>query len=180
MTKATGKARHPHNKNRPEPKAVRVAIDKADKEALKIALTPRQRRFSEEYVIDFNGSAAAVRAGYSPLYADRQASTLLHHAGVSAYIDHLTRSKEAKVMSLSPDYLLQKINDIISSESAKDSDKLRGIELCMKHLGMFIERQEITGKDGGAIEVEERRIQQDVDSLVSTIKRMGQKDVTVN
>ena len=30
------------------------------------ALTPKQRRWIDEYLIDFNGAAAAVRAGYSP------------------------------------------------------------------------------------------------------------------
>lgn len=176
-----GKAKAPHNSKRPESAGVRKALEKSDKEALRIALTPRQRAFCHEYVVDFNASAAVVRAGYAPLHANRQAYLLKHNKGVQAYIDHLTKSKEAKVMAVNPDYLLQKINEIISSPDAKDSDKLRGIEMYMKHLGMFIDRQEITGKDGGAIEVEERRIQQDVDSLVSTLKRMGQKtDATIN
>jgi len=30
-----------------------------------MALTPRQERFCEEYLVDFNGSAAAIRAGYA-------------------------------------------------------------------------------------------------------------------
>jgi phage terminase small subunit len=179
-SKATGKAKHPHDSKRPEPAAVRRALEKNDREALKIALTPRQRRFCEEYILDFNGSAAAVRAGYSVNSVDKQAYTLLHHKGVSAYIDHLTRSKEAKVMSVNPDYLLQRLSDIMNKDEARDGDKLRAIEMYMKHLGMFVDRQEITGKDGGAIEVQEQRIQQDVDSLVSTIKRMGQKDATTH
>lgn len=173
-----GKAKHPHDASRPEPAAVRNAIAKADMEALKIALTPRQRKFAEEYILDFNATAAAIRAGYSINSVDKQAYTLTHHKGVAAYIDHLTRSKEAKVQAVSPDYLLQRVNEIITDPGARHSDKLRAIEMYMKHLGMFIERQEITGKDGGAIEVQEQRIEQDVASLVSNLKRMGQKDAT--
>jgi phage terminase small subunit len=29
-------------------------------------LTPKQRRFVEEYIIDLNGAQAAIRAGYAP------------------------------------------------------------------------------------------------------------------
>lgn len=39
--------------------------------------TPKQRRFVEEYVIDSNGTQAAIRAGYSPNSACEIASNLL-------------------------------------------------------------------------------------------------------
>lgn len=32
-------------------------------------------------------------------------------------------------------------------------DKVKALEMCGRHLGMFIERQEISGKDGGPIEL---------------------------
>ena len=41
------------------------------------ALTPRQSRFVDEYLIDLNGTQAAIRAGYSPKTAVVQASRLL-------------------------------------------------------------------------------------------------------
>lgn len=172
VTKKTGKAKHPHNSSRPEPAAVRKAIEEHDIPALKLSLTPRQRAFAHEYVVDFNASAAAVRAGYSVNYVDKQAYLLTHHKGVATYIDYLTHSKEAKVMSVNPDYLLQRLSVIMNKEEARDGDKLRAIEMYMKHLGMFIERQEITGKDGGAIEVEQREIQQQADSFLNSIKNM--------
>ena len=40
-------------------------------------LTPQQQRFVAEYLIDLNGTQAAVRAGYSPKTAAVQASRLL-------------------------------------------------------------------------------------------------------
>jgi len=40
-------------------------------------LTPKQARFVEEYVIDLNGTHAAIRAGYSPKGAEQQGSALL-------------------------------------------------------------------------------------------------------
>lgn len=168
-----GKARHPHNSSRPTPAGVRKAVAKHDMAALKLALTPRQLAFANEYVVDFNGKAAAIRAGYSTNSAEKQAHVLLRHEGIRTYIDHLTKSTEAKVMSVNPDYLLQRLSEIMNKEGTRDSDKLRAIEMYMKHLGMFIDRQEITGKDGGAIEVEQREIQQEADSFLSRISRMA-------
>jgi phage terminase small subunit len=40
-------------------------------------LTPKQQRFVEEYLIDMNGTQAAIRAGYSERTACEQASRLL-------------------------------------------------------------------------------------------------------
>ena len=45
-------------------------------------LTPRQRRFAEEYLVDLNATQAAIRAGYSPRTAEVQGSRLLSNANV--------------------------------------------------------------------------------------------------
>ena len=55
-------------------------------------LTPRQERFIQEYLIDFNGTEAAIRAGYSKNGAAVQASRLLTHAKIK---DLLQLSKQA-------------------------------------------------------------------------------------
>lgn len=174
MGKATGKAHHPHDASRPEPAAIRKALANNDIEALYKALTVRQRRFAEEYIIDFNGSAAAIRAGYAIPHSDKQAHTLLSHKGVSAYIDHLSRSKEAKIVSISPDYVLKQVTDIISNTETKDGDKLRGLELLARHLGMFIDRTEITGKDGGAIAIE-KKAEEDAQNFTHLLKSLSDR-----
>lgn len=177
---ADKKAKHPHDASRPEPQKVLRAIENDDIDALRLALTPRQRRFAEEYTVDFNGQAAAIRSGYSTNYADRQAFLLLRHKGVAYLIDHLLRSKEAKITAINPDYIIQKITEIISKEGARDSDKLRGLEMLAKHLGMFIDRTEITGKDGGAIELEQRT-KEEAEGFLANLKllqeRSDKKDV---
>jgi phage terminase small subunit len=146
-------ANWPHDVNRPARKSTQEAIASGDMEALYASLTVRQRRFCEEYVIDYNGKAAAIRAGYATKFADRQATQLLDNTGVAAFIDHLTRSKEAKITAVDPDYVIQQVVAIIGKPGAKDGDRLRGLELLAKHLGMFIERTELTGKDGGPLEM---------------------------
>jgi phage terminase small subunit len=169
-----GKAKHPHDTDRPESPAVRKALARMDMEALGIALTPRQRRFCEEYTVDFNGSAAAVRAGYATTYPDRQANQLLNNKGVRAYIDHLTASKAAKIMSVTPDWIIQGIVATLD-DAERAGDKFRGYELLARIMGMFIDRQEITGKDGGAIEIEQRRIEEETASVINLLNSMRKK-----
>lgn len=49
-------------------------------------LTDKQRRFCEEYLIDFNATQAAIRAGYSEKTAKSQGQRLLTNVDISAYI----------------------------------------------------------------------------------------------
>lgn len=50
-------------------------------------LTPKQKRFADEYLVDCNGSKAAIRAGYSQKSSAVSASRLLANPAVRAYID---------------------------------------------------------------------------------------------
>lgn len=63
-----------------------------------MALTPKQKRFCEEYLIDLNATQAAIRAGYSPKTAEQTASRLLRNVKVQEYIakrqKELSRSTE--------------------------------------------------------------------------------------
>lgn len=171
-------AKYPHNSKRPEPKGVMSAIASDDIDALLRALSVRQKRFAEEYVFDFNGAAAAVRAGYAIPYADRQAHLLLKHKGVSFYIDHLTRKKDTNITVVDENYIVQKIVQTI--EKAEDivnlTAVLRGLELLARHKGMLTDKQEITGKDGGPLEIENRRkAEEEADSFIDQIKTLKEK-----
>lgn len=55
----------------PKKREVRALVDKL------LGITPRDRRFIDEYLIDYNVQAAAVRAGYSPSTA-RNAAAWIH------------------------------------------------------------------------------------------------------
>lgn len=176
-----GKAKHPWDSSRPSPKAVRRALEKGDMEALSRALSPRQRMFAKEYIVDFNGAAAAIRAGYSPKYADRQAHILLHHDGVRALIDHLQLSKEAKTMAVNPDWVIQKITaNIGTAEDMKNlSAVFRGLELLARHFGMLKDKQEISGPDGEAIRVKQEQVQKTADEMRNLITMLSQKQTFV-
>lgn len=47
----------------------------------------KRLRFAEEYIVDWNGKQAAIRAGYSPKTAESQASRLLRNVKVKEYIE---------------------------------------------------------------------------------------------
>lgn len=49
-------------------------------------LTQKQRRFADEYLVDCNGTKAAVRAGYSPKTANEQAAKLMANPKIHSYI----------------------------------------------------------------------------------------------
>ncbi len=56
-------------------------------------LTPKQWRFVEEYLIDLNGTQAAIRAGYSPNCAAQQAYENLRKPEIVALIDDLQNAR---------------------------------------------------------------------------------------
>lgn len=63
------------------------------------ALTPRQARFVDEYLIDLNATQAAIRAGYSARTANQQGPRLLESSTVMAAIDarKIDRSEKLKI-----------------------------------------------------------------------------------
>lgn len=62
-------------------------------------LTPRQAAFVDEYLLDLNGTQAAIRAGYSERTANEQAARLLADVSISAEIDRrkLARSERTSI-----------------------------------------------------------------------------------
>jgi phage terminase small subunit len=74
-------------------------------------LTGKQERFVREYLVDFNGTQAAIRAGYSPDTARSIASELLGKNRVSSMIDYVRR-EEAKLFEISRRSIISKLNKI--------------------------------------------------------------------
>lgn len=59
----------------------------------KKAITDKQRRFVREWLVDMNGTRAAVRAGYSEKSAAQTASRLMKLPEVRAYRDALLKEE---------------------------------------------------------------------------------------
>ena len=61
-----------------------------------MALSAKRQAFCEEYVVDYNATAAAIRAGYSSKGADVKASQLMKIECVKAEIDRLKAEKSRR------------------------------------------------------------------------------------
>ena len=108
---------------------------------MKDDLTPRQRRFAEEYAACGNASEAARKAGYSSKTAPSQGARLLKNAHVAAKITQLQGAAAARAEI--------EIDDVIdmllaSYRDAKDAGQhgpaVRAVELLGKTLRMFTDK----------------------------------------
>lgn len=76
-----------------------------------MALTAKQQRFVDEYLIDLNGTQAAIRAGYSPRTANEQSSRLLANANVQLATQERMKEREVRT-HITQDRVLQELSRI--------------------------------------------------------------------
>ena len=145
---------------------------------MKDNLTAKKRRFVDEYLVDLNGTKAAIRAGYSAKTANEQAARLLAKDSVSQAVASAKAERSARV-SVSADYVLSNLVEVVerSMQRAPVID-MRGnhvtdeegrhvwrfdgktatkaLELLGKHLGIFVDnvKAEVSGPNGGPLSSE--------------------------
>ncbi len=133
---------------------------------------------------DYSGADAVRAAGYEGINAKQRAFQYQKDARIRKAI--ILLSVEAgKYNSLRVDFVLRKM--LKGAQKAEDDNNLtamaRFIEMIGKHLGMFKEQIELTGKDGKAIEIEQRT-KDDVTAFKSAIdglaKRGGAREAPVD
>lgn len=76
-------------------------------------LTPQQKLFCNEYIIDLNAKQAAIRAGYSERTAQEQGSRLLSNVKVQEYISKRMASREKRT-EITQDFVLRELVEIAS------------------------------------------------------------------
>ena len=81
-------------------------------------LNNKQTRFAQEYLVDLNGTQAAIRAGYSPRTANEQASRMLANVNVSNYIAEL-RSNQQERTQISADMVINELAKIAFSDVSR-------------------------------------------------------------
>ena len=110
--------------------------------------TRRQALFVLEYLVDFNATAAARRAGYSPNGSDahhfQQGLRLLRHPRVGAEIRRRAELS-AEELGISRAYVLTRLQTITERASEKGDlyTATRGYELLAKLRGDMIERRQV-------------------------------------
>lgn len=137
-------------------------------------MTPKQEAFVREYLVDLNATQAAIRAGYSAKNADKIGPELLGKTRVREAIE-AGKKELAERVQVNQEYVIKTILETIERcrQATPVTDKtgkpimaetengtlapvyafdaknvLKGAELLGKHLGIFIEKRELTGKDG--------------------------------
>ena len=117
-------------------------------------LTPKQQRFVEEYLIDLNATQSAIRAGYSEKTAEQQGYQLLQKTSVLKAIEE-AKNQVSKRTELTVDMvvngLLKEAQDY--AEGSTQSARVSAWAHLGKHLGMFKDKVEMTGANGGPIDL---------------------------
>jgi len=92
-------------------------------------LTEKQQRFVDEYLIDLNATQAAIRAGYSIKYADREGHKLVENSRVSEAIEKALAERSRRT-GINQDRVVQelakiafvKITDVVNDDCEILSD----------------------------------------------------------
>jgi phage terminase small subunit len=110
------------------------------------ALNPKQQRFVAEYLKDLNATQAAIRAGYSKHTAQEQGSRLLSNAMVAAAVAK-GQNKIAGKLEITAEKVLKDLETMRKAalKAKQFAPAIRAAELHGKHIGMFVERTEVSG-----------------------------------
>lgn len=131
-------------------------------------LTPKQKRFCDEYLVDLNATQAAIRAGYSKKTARQIGEENLSKPVIRSFIDKRLAEKESSLIASQED-VLKTLSNILSGEEMgtvlrgvgkgaqvidqappSNADKIRAAEILGKYYKLFTDRQEVEVK--GAVQ----------------------------
>ena len=123
-------------------------------------LTAKQQRFCDEYLVDLNGTQAAIRAGYSKKTAYAIADNNLKKPAIKDYIAARMAEKESKLIA-DQNEVLKYLTSVLRGESqasvlARDEigadrviekapdekERLKAAELLGKRYGLYTDRVE--------------------------------------
>lgn len=125
-------------------------------------MTAKQQRFCDEYLIDLDGTKAAIRAGYSPKTAAAIASENLRKPKLSEYIAERMAEKEKQLIA-DQDEVLKYLTSVLRGQSQSEvvvivskgdfmteaeklkkapdeKERLKAAELLGKRYGLYTDR----------------------------------------
>lgn len=123
-------------------------------------MTPKQKLFCDEYLIDLNATQAAIRAGYSEKNARNIASENLTKPNIKEYIDARMAEKESELIANQNEVLKYltavmrgKSNasvlarselggDVVIEKPPDEKERLKAAELLGKRYGLYTDKIE--------------------------------------
>lgn len=139
-------------------------------------LTPKQEAFCEEYMIDLNATQAAIRAGYSENTASEMGYENLNKPHLAERITELKAERSNRTL-VDADYVINGLLEVHKrclqaepvmvrgEDGMKESGEFKfehsgankSLELLGKHLGLFVDKKEVSGPDGSPLQIQEVR-----------------------
>ena len=122
-----------------------------------MALTAKQARFVEEYLVDLNATQAAIRAGYSAKTAEWIGPQLLKKSHVADAIAEHMKAREKRT-EITQDLVLTDIEKIKRDAMRDKTDQegnvamtnhaaaLKACELQGRHLAMWTDKMALSGE----------------------------------
>ena len=98
-------------------------------------LTHKQENFCNEYIIDFHGTNAAIRAGYSKNGAEVEASKFLRKPKISLRIKELLDGTERDYF-VSRSKVLKAVEDM-AYNGEQEGNRRGALDMLMKHTGHY-------------------------------------------
>lgn len=90
-----------------------------------MAMTPKQQRFCDEYLIDLNATQAAIRAGYSEKYAHTNAAKLLQNTTIKDFLRNRMDAKEKDLIA-DQDEVLRYLTAVMRGEGSEEMVVVEG------------------------------------------------------
>lgn len=110
-------------------------------------MTGKQRRFADEYLVDFNGTRAYM-AAYTGVVKEKTASgaaaKLLKRDDVREYIEGRVREQQEKFRVRQDDVLRGFMEIAFPAEGSEIGarERLRALEMLGRHLGLFTRKKD--------------------------------------
>lgn len=102
---------------------------------MQTVLSPRQSRFVDEYLLDANGTQAAIRAGYSASGARVAAHRLLTNVAISSRLEARQKA-DATRLSITRENVLQRLLDAF--EMAREQGEPATMVSAARELGKLL------------------------------------------
>ena len=107
-------------------------------------MTEKQKRFCDEYLISLNATQAAIKAGYSPEGAGRNADRMMKNDEIKAYISERLEQLHSERTATAAE-VMEFLTEVMRNEDEGSVSRLKAAELLGKRFGLFTDKVNVEG-----------------------------------